>query len=45
MKAMWAGFVAMAVISVVAWYVLGEMGYSSQARMSGDAVRLDDARQ
>ena len=41
MKAMLTGFAAIALISVAAYYVLGEIGFSSQARNSGDAVRLD----
>ena len=45
MKAMLAGFAATAVIAVAACYILGGLGYSSQDRMSGDAVRLDDAAQ
>jgi hypothetical protein len=34
-------FVAIAVITVGAWYTLGELGFSSSERMSSDAVRLD----
>ncbi|SDE50797.1 hypothetical protein [Ruegeria marina] len=41
MKAMLAGFAAMIVIGLGAWYVLGEMGFASAERMSGPSVRLD----
>lgn len=41
MKAMLAGFAAMAVISVGAWVVLGELGFSSAEQRSGQSVRLD----
>ena len=41
MKAMLAGFAAMAIISVGAWYALGEMGFSSADIYSGQNVRLD----
>lgn len=41
MKAMLAGFAAMVLIAWGAWYVLGEMGFSSQEVMSGPNVRLD----
>jgi hypothetical protein len=41
MKAMLTGFVAIAVISIGAWYALGEIGFSSQEVFSNDNVRLD----
>ncbi|WP_299693691.1 hypothetical protein [uncultured Tateyamaria sp.] len=41
MKAMMMGFAAMIVISVASYFVLHEMGFSSDAVQSGDAVRLD----
>lgn len=41
MKAMMLGFAAMVVISVGAYFALHEMGFSSGAVHSGDAVRLD----
>ena len=41
MKAMFAGFAAMIVICVAAWYGLGEMGFSSQDVSAGANVRLD----
>lgn len=34
-------FAAMAVIAVAASYALPQMGFSSQAQTSGEAVRLD----
>ncbi len=42
MKAMLAAFVAIVVIAVGANYILGQVGFSSQDRTAGDAVRLDD---
>lgn len=42
MKAMMAAFAATALITVVAWYGLGEAGFSASEVGSGDAVRLDD---
>lgn len=42
MKAMWTGFAAIIVITVGAWLVLGEMGFSSADRSAGTAVRLSD---
>ncbi|MEO1138515.1 MAG: hypothetical protein AAFW87_03575 [Pseudomonadota bacterium] len=42
MKVMMSAFVATAIIAVVAWYGLGEVGFSAGDRNSGDAVRLDD---
>lgn len=41
MKAMLMGFAAMIVISIGAYFVLQEMGFSAGAANSGDAVRLD----
>ena len=41
MRVMFLSFVAIAVISVGAWYGLGQVGFSSADQYSGDAVRLD----
>lgn len=41
MKVMLWAFVAMAVIGVGSHYVLGNIGFSSEERMSGADVRLD----
>jgi hypothetical protein len=41
MREIFLAFVAMAVISVAASYGLKEMGFTSQERTSGNAVRLD----
>ncbi len=41
MKTMLAGFAAMIVISIGAYFVLGEVGSTSQEQHSSDAVRLD----
>lgn len=41
MRPMLLAFVAIAVITVGAWYTLGELGFSSSDRLSSDAVRLD----
>ncbi|MCV6585345.1 MAG: hypothetical protein OIF47_07405 [Marinibacterium sp.] len=41
MKAMFAGLAAVIVIGIAAYLVLGEIGFSSAERRSGDAVRLD----
>ncbi|MFK7752732.1 MAG: hypothetical protein AB8B51_09290 [Sedimentitalea sp.] len=41
MKAMLAAFVAMIVISVAAWYGLGEAGFSAADQGSSPGVRLD----
>ena len=41
MKAMFAGFAAMIVIGVAAWYGLGELGFSSQEVNTSDSVRID----
>ncbi|MCV6592808.1 MAG: hypothetical protein OIF48_07650 [Silicimonas sp.] len=43
MKAMYAGFAAIVVISLVAWYGLGQAGFSSEDRHSGNNVRLSDS--
>lgn len=43
MKAMYAAFAATAVISVAAWFVLGELGFSADETNAGPAVRLDDS--
>lgn len=41
MKAMFAGFAAIAVIGIAAHFGLAEIGFSSEERNSGAAVRLD----
>lgn len=41
MKAMLTGFAAMILITVGAWYGLGQAGFSSQDVYSGQNVRLD----
>lgn len=41
MKAMFAGFAGMILISAAAYLVLGEMGFSSAEVFSSDSVRLD----
>ncbi len=41
MKAMLAGFAAMILLSVGAWYALNEMGFSSADVYSSPNVRLD----
>ena len=41
MKAMLAGFAAIVVISGLAWYGLGQAGFSSENVHSGANVRLD----
>lgn len=41
MKAMLMGFAAMIVISIGSYFVLQEVGFSAEARNSGNAVRLD----
>lgn len=43
MKAMYAAFAVTALISVVAYYGLSSLGFSSQNQMASDAVRLSDA--
>jgi len=44
MKSMLLAFAAIAVIAVGADVVLDQIGFSSQERMSGPAVRLSDAQ-
>ncbi|MCY4336557.1 MAG: hypothetical protein OXC60_18020 [Litoreibacter sp.] len=41
MKPMLTGFAAIIVISVVAWYGLGQAGFSSSDVHSGPNVRID----
>ncbi|WP_372885373.1 hypothetical protein [Shimia sp.] len=41
MKTIAAGFAAMIVIAFAAWFVLGEMGFSSAEQATGQNVRLD----
>lgn len=41
MKAMMTAFAAIAVITVGAWYGLGQAGFSSGDRQAGTSVRLD----
>lgn len=41
MKVMLGAFAAIIVISIVAFYGLGEAGFGSDQRQAGDAVRLD----
>ena len=41
MKAMMVGFAAMVVISVGAYFVLGEVGLTAQEANSSNSVRLD----
>ena len=41
MKVMFLGFLAVIGVSVIAWYALGEMGFSSAETYSGPSVRLD----
>ncbi|MGA0923982.1 MAG: hypothetical protein ACO37E_03190 [Lutimaribacter sp.] len=41
MKPMIAGVLAAAVISVGAWYALGQLGLSSQNMFSGSNVRIE----
>lgn len=41
MKAMFTGFAAIVVISIGAWYGLGQAGFSTQEVQSGANVRLD----
>ncbi len=41
MKAMLAGFAAIIVITVAAWYGLGQAGFSSQDVYSSQNVRID----
>ncbi len=42
MKAMYTAFVAMAAITVAAYYGLQEVGWSSSERTAGEAVRLGE---
>ena len=41
MRVMFLSFVAIAVISVGAWYGLGQAGFSSADQYSSGSVRLD----
>ncbi len=41
MKAMMAGFAFAIVVSIGAYFVLGEMGFSAEDTYSGTSVRLD----
>ncbi len=41
MKPMLSGFAAIVIIAVVAWYSLGQAGFSSREVQSGESVRLD----
>ena len=41
MKPMFAGFAAIVLIAVLAWYGLGQAGFSSAEIQSGASVRLD----
>ncbi|MFU1477976.1 hypothetical protein ACM25N_09810 [Roseovarius sp. C7] len=41
MKAILTGFIAIALISVGAYYALNGVGYSSQEKFSGDNVRVE----
>ncbi|WP_425039010.1 hypothetical protein [Primorskyibacter sp. S187A] len=41
MKAMMTGFAAIIVISIGAYFALGEMGFSSEDTFSSPNVRLD----
>lgn len=41
MKAMWSAFAAIVLIAVLAWYGLGQAGFSAADQTSGAAVRLD----
>ena len=42
MKAMFIAFAAIAIIAVGSNLILGQVGFSSQDRSAGSAVRLDD---
>lgn len=42
MKPMLTAFAAIALIAFGAYFILGEMKFSSQERAAGDAVRLSD---
>jgi hypothetical protein len=41
MKPMLSGFAAIVLIGVVAWYALGQAGFSSREVQSSESVRLD----
>ena len=41
MKAMLSAFAAIGIVSIAAWYGLGEAGFSAAEQGSGNAVRLD----
>ena len=41
MKPMISAFAAILAIAVGAYFILGEIGFSSKERATGDAVRLD----
>jgi hypothetical protein len=41
MKAIFAGFATIVLITIGAWYVLGQSGFSSAERYSSENVRLD----
>lgn len=41
MKAMFAGFAAIAVICVASWAALTNMGFSTQSKYSAPSVRVD----
>lgn len=43
MKAMFAAFAAIVLMTVAAPYLLKQAGFSSAERSAGPAVRLDDA--
>lgn len=43
MKVMILAFVACGIITAAAPTVLRELGYTSEAKRAGDAVRLDDS--
>ncbi|MBU3260358.1 hypothetical protein KPG71_10070 [Roseovarius sp. PS-C2] len=43
MKAMYTAFAATVVISIAGYYILGEIGFSSQDRLAGESVRVGDA--
>lgn len=43
MKAMIAAFLACAVITAAAPWILRELGYTAEVKRAGDAVRLSDA--
>lgn len=45
MKTMILAFLACAVIAAVAPIVLHELGYTTEAKRAGDAVRLSDVKE